>query len=238
MANPRARLVRIRHALTPAEWAKVGGMTSLSSGSRAGWGLLALALSGITTSQQGRGLRRRHGRARLHARDAPRLRRRPHRRHRQHDAQAHRRGKRPLSVGFFFSLGHSTVVFVLAVVLNFGIRRRRPGRAERQGSSLHKWTGIIGTSDLGDVPVSDRRPQPGRADLDREGLTGDAAGEVRRRGARASAQQPGAHEPVLRPGYAEACRHACEDVPDRGPLRARLRHRHRGGPPRARRERP
>ena len=31
-------------------------------------------------------------------------------------------GKRPLSVGFFFSLGHSTVVFLLAVFLNFGIR--------------------------------------------------------------------------------------------------------------------
>ncbi len=31
-------------------------------------------------------------------------------------------GKRPLGVGFFFSLGHSTVVFVLAVFLNFGIR--------------------------------------------------------------------------------------------------------------------
>jgi high-affinity nickel-transport protein len=31
-------------------------------------------------------------------------------------------GKRPLSVGFFFSLGHSTIVFLLAVFLNFGIR--------------------------------------------------------------------------------------------------------------------
>ena len=31
-------------------------------------------------------------------------------------------GKRPLSVGYFFSLGHSTIVFVLAVLLNFGIR--------------------------------------------------------------------------------------------------------------------
>ena len=31
-------------------------------------------------------------------------------------------GKRPLSVGFFFSLGHSSVVFILAVLLNFGIR--------------------------------------------------------------------------------------------------------------------
>ena len=31
-------------------------------------------------------------------------------------------GERPLSVGYFFSLGHSTIVFVLAVLLNFGIR--------------------------------------------------------------------------------------------------------------------
>ena len=31
-------------------------------------------------------------------------------------------GKRPLSVGFFFSLGHSSIVFVMAVLLNFGIR--------------------------------------------------------------------------------------------------------------------
>ena len=31
-------------------------------------------------------------------------------------------GQRPLSVGFFFSLGHSSVVFVLAILLNFGIR--------------------------------------------------------------------------------------------------------------------
>src|SRR5690242_14650992 len=31
-------------------------------------------------------------------------------------------GKRPISVGFWFSLGHSTVVFVLAVLLAAGIR--------------------------------------------------------------------------------------------------------------------
>ena len=31
-------------------------------------------------------------------------------------------GKRPLSVGFFFSLGHSTIVFVMALLLNFGFR--------------------------------------------------------------------------------------------------------------------
>ena len=31
-------------------------------------------------------------------------------------------GKRPLAVGFFFSLGHSSVVAVLAILLNFGIK--------------------------------------------------------------------------------------------------------------------
>src|SRR5215469_12486492 len=31
-------------------------------------------------------------------------------------------GKRPLGAGFFFSLGHSSVVLVLAVILNFGLR--------------------------------------------------------------------------------------------------------------------
>ncbi len=31
-------------------------------------------------------------------------------------------GKRPMSVGFFFSLGHSTVVFVLALLFSIGIK--------------------------------------------------------------------------------------------------------------------
>jgi high-affinity nickel-transport protein len=53
-------------------------------------------------------------------------------------------GKRPLSVGYFFSLGHSTVVFLLAVLLNFGIRWL-DGAVKNGGSSLHYWTGIVGT---------------------------------------------------------------------------------------------
>src|SRR5438093_5992971 len=32
------------------------------------------------------------------------------------------RGERPLSVGFFFSLGHSTIVFALALLLAVGVR--------------------------------------------------------------------------------------------------------------------
>ena len=54
-------------------------------------------------------------------------------------------GKRPMGVGFFFSLGHSSVVFALAVLLNFGIRALNSG--VRNGSSgLHHYTGLIGTS--------------------------------------------------------------------------------------------
>jgi high-affinity nickel-transport protein len=54
-------------------------------------------------------------------------------------------GKRPLSVGFFFSLGHSTIVFSLAVLLNFGIRALNE-QVKNANSSLHNVTGIIGTS--------------------------------------------------------------------------------------------
>jgi high-affinity nickel-transport protein len=53
-------------------------------------------------------------------------------------------GKRPLSVGFFFSLGHSTIVFVLALLLNFGIRGLN-GAVKNSHSALHTWTGFIGT---------------------------------------------------------------------------------------------
>jgi high-affinity nickel-transport protein len=52
-------------------------------------------------------------------------------------------GKRPLSVGYFFSLGHSTVVFLLAVLLNFGIRAL-DSQVRNSNSGLHHWTGIVG----------------------------------------------------------------------------------------------
>jgi nickel/cobalt transporter (NiCoT) family protein len=53
-------------------------------------------------------------------------------------------GKRPLSVGFWFSLGHSTVVFVLAFLLSIGVRSFA-GPVKNDGSSLHQVTGWIGT---------------------------------------------------------------------------------------------
>jgi high-affinity nickel-transport protein len=53
--------------------------------------------------------------------------------------------KRPLSVGFWFSLGHSTVVFALSFLFAIGIRALS-GPVAHDGSTLHTITGWIGTS--------------------------------------------------------------------------------------------
>jgi high-affinity nickel-transport protein len=54
-------------------------------------------------------------------------------------------GKRPLSVGFWFSLGHSSVVFALSLLLSLGVRAL-VGPVRNDDSSLHHYTGLIGTS--------------------------------------------------------------------------------------------
>jgi high-affinity nickel-transport protein len=53
-------------------------------------------------------------------------------------------GKRPLSVGFWFSLGHSTIVFALAFLLSIGIRSLA-GPVTNDNSGLHQATNSIGT---------------------------------------------------------------------------------------------
>jgi len=55
------------------------------------------------------------------------------------------RGKRPLSIGFWFSLGHSSVVFVLAFLLSLGVRSLA-APVEDDGSRLHEVTGWVGTT--------------------------------------------------------------------------------------------
>jgi len=52
-------------------------------------------------------------------------------------------GQRPLSVGFWFSLGHSSVVFALTFLFTFGIRGLS-GAVSNDGSWLHSATGVIG----------------------------------------------------------------------------------------------
>jgi high-affinity nickel-transport protein len=53
------------------------------------------------------------------------------------------RGQRPQSVGFFFSLGHSSVVFALALLLSLGVKAV-VGPVRDDSSALHQITGVVG----------------------------------------------------------------------------------------------
>jgi high-affinity nickel-transport protein len=146
MTTLRAGLTRIRHGLTPAEWLKVGGMAlTIVALNVLGWAMLVVALRGhyhISKTEVfgfGTGVLA-YTLGMRHAFDA------------DHIAAIDNTtrkliqdGERPLSVGYFFSLGHSTIVFVLAVLLNFGIRALN-STVSNDGSGLHHWTGIIGTT--------------------------------------------------------------------------------------------
>src|SRR5436309_6630805 len=54
-------------------------------------------------------------------------------------------GKRPLGVGFFFSLGHSTVVFMIALALGMAVKVVIDGVVSDDGQ-LRALGGLIGTS--------------------------------------------------------------------------------------------
>lgn len=53
-------------------------------------------------------------------------------------------GKRPISVGFFFSLGHSTIVFVAVALLGLGVHALL-SQVTDDGSVLESVTGVVGT---------------------------------------------------------------------------------------------
>ena len=53
-------------------------------------------------------------------------------------------GKRPMSTGFFFSLGHSSVVFALTLILGLGVHELG-GQVRNSNSGLHHYGGLIGT---------------------------------------------------------------------------------------------
>ena len=140
-----SRLARIRRGLTPAEWARFGGMVATVVGLNVlGWGMLAAALGGhyhigkTTVFGVGTGALA-YTLGMRHAFDADHI--------AAIDNTTRKlvgEGKRPLSVGFFFSLGHSSVVFILAVLLNFGLRGL-DAQVRDGGSGLHTVTGVIGT---------------------------------------------------------------------------------------------
>jgi high-affinity nickel-transport protein len=147
MVDARTRFVKIRDGLTPNEWLRVGGMALTIVGLNVlGWVMLAAAvsghyqLSGTGTKIFGFGTGvLAYTLGMRHAFDA------------DHIAAIDNTtrkliqdGKRPLSVGYFFSLGHSSIVFGLAVLLNFGIRALN-SQVKDDSSGLHHWTGIVGT---------------------------------------------------------------------------------------------
>ena len=144
-ADQRGLLTRIRRGLTPAEWARFGGMVATVVGLNVlGWGMLAAALGGhyhigkTTVFGVGTGALA-YTLGMRHAFDADHI--------AAIDNTTRKlvgEGKRPLSVGFFFSLGHSSVVFVLAVLLNFGLRGL-DAQVRDGGSGLHTVTSIVGT---------------------------------------------------------------------------------------------
>ena len=135
-------------------------------------------------------------------------------------------GKRPLSVGFFFSLGHSSVVFILAILLNFGIRALNSD-LRNDKSTLHGMTSVIGTSVSGTflylIAALNVVILIGIVKVFREMRSGkfsDAELEEQ-------LAKRGLMNRLLGP-LNKRVDAAVEDVPDRPALRARLRHRDRG----------
>ncbi len=53
--------------------------------------------------------------------------------------------QRPMSVGFWFSLGHSTIVFALVVLIALGVRALA-GQVADEGSLLQRITGVAGVA--------------------------------------------------------------------------------------------
>jgi len=142
-----SRWQRIKRSMTPKEWRHAGVMAAAIAGLHlVGFGILILVVApqnlklggaaptftiGLGFTAYALGLR--------HAFDADHI--------SAIDNTTRKfmgEGKRPLSVGFFFSLGHSSVVFALAFLIALGVKAL-DGPVKNSGSTLHKTTNIIGT---------------------------------------------------------------------------------------------
>ena len=145
-AAPGSRLERIRASLSPAEWRRVTGMlVFIVLLTVVGWFIIGALVApqhyamGTGTFGVGIGLTA-YTLGMRHAFDA------------DHIAAIDNTtrklmadGQRPLSVGFWFSLGHSSVVFGLCALLSLGVRALA-GQVENSSSGLQHWTSLIGTT--------------------------------------------------------------------------------------------
>ena len=147
LAARPSRLARIRNSMSPPEWRRAGAMAAVIAGLHIiGFGLLLLVvapqhlkLGAAGTFAIGTGITA-YTLGMRHAFDADHI--------AAIDNTTRKmmgEGKRPLSVGFFFSLGHSTIVFGLAFLLSVGVRALS-GPVQDGGSTLHGATSVIGTT--------------------------------------------------------------------------------------------
>jgi high-affinity nickel-transport protein len=145
--RPTGRLETLRSRLTRGEWAAIWGMSGFVLLLHVvGWGVLGLIVapqhyqvSGTSVFGIGLGVTA-YTLGMRHAFDA------------DHIAAIDNTtrklmadGKRPLSVGFWFSLGHSSIVFGLVLLLSLGVKAL-VGQVENDSSSLQQTTGLIGTT--------------------------------------------------------------------------------------------
>jgi high-affinity nickel-transport protein len=142
-----SRLSRVRGALTRGEWASVAGMAGFIALLHVvGWLTLAALVAphhyqvgpnnffglGLGLTAYTLGMR--------HAFDADHI--------AAIDNTTRKlmaEGKRPVSVGFWFSLGHSSIVFGLVLLLAAGVRSLA-GQVGNDSSALQQTTGLIGTA--------------------------------------------------------------------------------------------
>src|SRR3954452_17765709 len=144
-AGRTSRRARVRGALTPQEWRRAAGLAAVVIGLHVVGFFLLLVLVvphnlvlgdgavfglGLGLTAYTLGLRHAFDADHIGAIDNT-------------TRKLMAEGQRPLSVGFFFSLGHSTVVFLLAFLFSLGVRGLS-GSVESHDSALHQVTGVIG----------------------------------------------------------------------------------------------
>src|ERR1700691_2184789 len=147
MAATTSRLTRIRNGLTPREWARVGGMAGFIVGLYVvGWGVFIIAILpahskflgiGVAVTAYTLGLR--------HAFDADHIsaidnttRKLLNERHGVEGTS------RPLTLGYYFSLGHSTIVVAIGIALVFA-ERAVFHAVSHSNSGFEQFGGVFGT---------------------------------------------------------------------------------------------
>jgi high-affinity nickel-transport protein len=142
----RSALSRIRNGLTPAERRRLAGMFGfITLLHLLGWGILIFVVQpqhlslggkvfgvGLGTTAYVLGMRHAFDVDHIAAIDNT-------------TRALMERKQRPLSVGFWFSLGHSTIVFGLCVLLAVGVRSL-VGEVSNDNSTLHAVTGTVGVT--------------------------------------------------------------------------------------------